>query len=105
MSDDFEGKAQEMEKQDDEEDESDDDEELDKEMGETGEGAETLDQKVSKSCTFGLSRKCLWVLKQNRLIMKFPTIKPATDDLQYIREMRKACDMRETREKERACTR
>lgn len=48
MSEDFDSKLQDMEKDDDDEERSDDDEEndLDREMGETGEGAEQLDKKI-----------------------------------------------------------
>lgn len=53
MSDDFGGRSQELEKKDDEnesegEGEGEDEDELDKEMGETGEEAETLDQQVDR---------------------------------------------------------
>lgn len=49
MSDDFGGKSHEIEKKEedgDSEGDEEDGDELDKEMGETGEGAETLDQQV-----------------------------------------------------------
>lgn len=48
MSEDFDSKLQDMEKGDDDEEQSDDDEgnDLDKEMGETGEGAEQLDKEI-----------------------------------------------------------
>lgn len=48
MSEDFDSKPQDMEKDDDDEEQSDDDEnnDLDKEMGETGEGAEQLDKQI-----------------------------------------------------------
>lgn len=48
MSEDFDSKPQDMEKDDDDEEQSDHDEEndLDKEMGETGEGAEQLDKEI-----------------------------------------------------------
>lgn len=53
MSQDFDGKVQDLEKKADEEDESDSDkdneEEPDKEMGETDAGADRLDQQVSVS--------------------------------------------------------
>lgn len=49
MSEDFGGKSQNLEQKDEDGDSDDDEEdgdELDKEMGETGDGAETLDQQV-----------------------------------------------------------
>jgi midasin len=52
MSEDFEGKVQDLEKKVDEEDESDEEdneEEPDKEMGETDAGADRLDKQVSVS--------------------------------------------------------
>lgn len=57
MSEDFGGKSQNLEEKEGDESEDDDDNELDKEMGETGEEADTLDQEVCVTVMLGRLQK------------------------------------------------
>jgi midasin len=64
MSEDFDGKVQDLEKKEDEEGDSDE-EEPDKEMGETDKGADRLDQQVSLSGEEFNSCQLLYLIMYN----------------------------------------